>query len=103
MRCPKCNSIKTAKNGLKILASGNRSQEFKCNDCGRYFSIQVDVSVLHELKFVEPGDILEVNGGAQLKIHGLTDVHVGAVEHDFKKFEEAIKMTTLDGLVMVTY
>ena len=96
MRCPKCNSINTAKNGVKILTTGNRSQEFKCNDCSRYFSIQVDVNVLHELKYVEPGEILEIDGGKQLRVHGLTDVHVGAVEHDFKKLDEAIKMIAED-------
>ena len=96
MRCPKCNSLKTTKNGVKILVTGNRTQEFKCRDCGRYFSIQVNVNVLHELKFVEPGDILEVDGGKEIRVHGLTDVHVGAVEHDFKKFEEAIKMIEED-------
>ena len=96
MRCPKCNSINTAKNGVKILVTGNRSQEFKCNDCSRYFSVQVSVDSLHELKYVEPGEILEVDGGKQLRVHGLTDVHVGAVEHDFKKLDEAIKMIAED-------
>jgi len=96
MRCPRCNSLKTQKNGVKILKTGNRTQEFKCGGCGRYFSIQIDVNVLHELKYVEPGDILEVSAKKEIRIHGLTDVHVGAVEHDFKKFEEAIKMIEED-------
>ena len=96
MRCPRCNSLKTQKNGVKILKTGNRTQEFKCRGCSRYFSIQVDVNVLHELKYVEPGDILEVSAKKEIRIHGLTDVHVGAVEHDFKKFEEAIKMIEED-------
>ena len=61
IRCPRCNSLKTRKNGVKILVTGNRTQEFKCVDCSRYFSIQVDVNVLHELKYVEPGDILEID------------------------------------------
>ena len=96
IRCPKCNSLKTHKNGVKILATGNRTQEFKCVNCSRYFSIQIDVNVLHELKYVEPGDILEIDGGKELRVHGLTDVHVGAVEHDYKKFEEAIKIIEKD-------
>ncbi|GEM_PF-1598466 len=96
IRCPRCNSLKTRKNGVKILVTGNRTQEFKCVDCSRYFSIQVDVNVLHELKYVEPGDILEIDGGKELRLHGLTDVHVGAVEHDYKKFEEAIKIIEKD-------
>tara|TARA_R100000501_G_C2619318_1_gene112680 strand:- start:119 stop:1006 length:888 start_codon:yes stop_codon:yes gene_type:complete len=96
MRCPKCNSIKTTKNGVKILVTGNRTQEFKCGDCNRYFSIQISVNDIYELKAVEPGDILEVDGGKGLKIHGLTDVHVGAVEHDFKKFKEAVDIIEKD-------
>ena len=96
MRCPKCNSINTNKNGVKILVTGNRTQEFKCRDCKRYFSIQIDVEVVHELKYVEPGDILEVDGGEELRVHGLTDVHVGAVEHDFKKLEDAIRIIDED-------
>ena len=96
MRCPKCNSLKTKKNGTKILKTGNRTQEFRCSDCSRYFSVQVDVNVLQELKYIEPGDILEVSAKKELRIHGLTDVHVGAVEHDFKKFEEAIEVIAKD-------
>tara|TARA_R110000824_G_scaffold340246_1_gene526754 strand:+ start:123 stop:1010 length:888 start_codon:yes stop_codon:yes gene_type:complete len=96
MKCPKCNSINTKKNGVKILVSGNRSQEFKCKDCNRHSSIQISVDALHEIKYVEPGDILEVDGGDVIRIHGLTDVHVGAVEHDFKKLDEAIKMIAQD-------
>tara|TARA_R110000744_G_scaffold8350_2_gene27836 strand:+ start:608 stop:1495 length:888 start_codon:yes stop_codon:yes gene_type:complete len=96
LKCPKCNSINTSKNGVKILVSGNRSQEFKCKDCNRHFSLQISVDALHEIKYVEPGDILEVDGGDVLRIHGLTDVHVGAVEHDFKKLDEAIKMIAQD-------
>jgi len=96
MRCPKCNSIKTTKNGVKILVTGNRTQEYKCGDCSRYFSIQIAVDDIYELKAVEPGEILEVDGGKGIRIHGLTDVHVGAVEHDFKKLQEAIDIIEKD-------
>ena len=79
MRCPKCNSLRTKKNGTKILVSGNRTQEFRCADCHRYFSIQINVNVLHELKSVEPGDILEIDGGKRVRIHGLTDIQADAI------------------------
>ena len=49
MRCPKCNSMKTTKNGVKILVTGNRTQEYKCGDCSRYFSIQIAVDDIYEL------------------------------------------------------
>jgi len=90
MKCPKCGSLKTKRNGVKVLQNGNRTQEFKCSNCIRYFSMQIDVDDIHQLKHVEPGDILEVDGGKEIRIHGLTDVHVGAVEHDFKKFADAV-------------
>jgi len=96
MRCPRCNSMKTSKNGVKILVTGNRTQEYKCGDCSRYFSIQIAVDDIYELKAVEPGEILEVDGGEGIRIHGLTDVHVGAVEHDFKKFKEAVDIIEKD-------
>ena len=96
IRCPKCESLETVKNGTKILRTGNRTQEFRCRSCGRYFSIQIHVGVSQELKLVEPGEILEVDGGKELRVHGLTDIHVGAVEHDFKKFKEAIKIIEKD-------
>ena len=72
MRCPRCNSLKTQKNGVKILKTGNRTQEYKCRGCNRYFSIQVDVNVLHELKYVEPGDIIGLGGntGRSYGSHG---------------------------------
>jgi predicted phosphodiesterase len=88
--------MKTSKNGVKILVTGNRTQEYKCGDCSRYFSIQIAVDDIYELKAVEPGEILEVDGGEGIRIHGLTDVHVGAVEHDFKKFKEAIDIIEKD-------
>jgi len=88
--------MKTSKNGVKILVTGNRTQEYKCGDCSRYFSIQIAVDDIYELKAVEPGEILEVDGGEGIRIHGLTDVHVGAVEHDFKKFKEAVDIIEKD-------
>ena len=60
MRCPKCNSLNTKKNGIRVLRSGNRSQEFKCSNCERYFTIQINVSDSQELTHVEPGDILSL-------------------------------------------
>ena len=96
MKCPKCGSLKTKRNGIRLLQSGKRNQEFKCSSCGRYFNMQINVSDSQELRHVEPGDILEVDGDKVLRVHGLTDVHVGAVEHDFAKFEDAVKVIEED-------
>ena len=74
MICPICNSPNTKKNGTKLLVTGNRTQEFHCQGCGKYFSFQIDVGEQHRLKSVEPGDILVVDGGKGIRVHGLTDV-----------------------------
>jgi|TARA_R110000824_G_scaffold15680_1_gene65836 predicted phosphodiesterase len=96
MICPICNSPNTKKNGTKLLVTGNRTQEFHCQGCGKYFSFQIDVGEQHRLNSVEPGDILVVEGGNGIRVHGLTDVHVGAVEHDFKKLQDAIDIIEKD-------
>lgn len=36
--CPKCNSNKTKKNGLKIRQTGYRYQQYQCQNCGCNFS-----------------------------------------------------------------
>jgi DNA-directed RNA polymerase subunit RPC12/RpoP len=36
--CPKCNSTKIVKDGVRLRASGARYQSYKCNDCGSNFS-----------------------------------------------------------------
>lgn len=36
--CPKCNSNKTAKDGIRMRATGIRCQTYRCNDCGANFS-----------------------------------------------------------------
>jgi len=58
--------------------------------------MEISVATANELDFVEPGDIVQVNSKKTLRIHGLTDIHVGAVEHDFDKFEEAIDIIDKD-------
>lgn len=36
--CPKCNSNKTRKNGIRMRASGIRVQQYTCNNCGSWFT-----------------------------------------------------------------
>lgn len=36
--CPKCNSEKTIKDGIRLRASGARYQTYKCKDCGANFA-----------------------------------------------------------------
>lgn len=37
--CPKCGSIKVVKNKVSVLASGSKSQQYKCNSCGSHHTI----------------------------------------------------------------
>jgi len=93
MRCPKCNSLYIKKNGTDSR-TGSLRQQYRCNRCNGAFSFKINMLSNNDYKQpveVEPGDILNVNSKKTLKIHGLTDVHVGAVEFDYVKFKQAIE------------
>ena len=36
--CPECGSSKVHKQKTRVLASGNKRDEYKCQECGRYHS-----------------------------------------------------------------
>jgi|TARA_R110000765_G_scaffold309488_1_gene403011 predicted phosphodiesterase len=90
MICPRCSSIQVKKDGKKTNSKGTR-QEFKCNSCTRYFSIPIDTELKDGLKMVKPGEVFEYKSDEVVRVHGLTDVHVGANEFDLRKFNKAIK------------
>mgnify|MGYP003145375291 FL=1 len=87
--CPYCNSSYTKKDGTKTLKSGERVQENYCHNCGKYFTIHSELFA-DMVVDIDPGGVLTVENDKPLKIHGLTDVHVGANEFDFKKFKQAV-------------
>ena len=89
MMCPYCNSSYTKKDGTRTLKSGERVQDNYCNNCEKHFTIHSEMFAGMVVD-VEPGEILTVKSDKSLKIHGLTDIHVGANEFDYKKFKQAI-------------
>tara|TARA_R110002020_G_scaffold181370_3_gene376243 strand:- start:686 stop:1567 length:882 start_codon:yes stop_codon:yes gene_type:complete len=90
MICPRCSSLHVKKDGKKRSTKGIR-QEYRCNSCKRYFSIPLDTEIKDGLQMIEPGQVLEYKSDKVVRVHGLTDVHIGANEFDLKKFNEAVK------------
>ena len=76
--------------GKKLRKSGTR-QEYKCKACSRRFSVPIETVIIKKTDDIEPGKIFSETFDDTVRIHGLTDIHVGAVEHDSSKFDEAIK------------
>ena len=76
--------------GKKLRKSGTR-QEYKCKACSRRFSVPIETIIVKKTDDIEPDIIFSEKFDDTVRIHGLTDIHVGAVEHDTIKFDEAIK------------
>ena len=81
MNCPHCKSIDIRRRGVR-----NGSQRFSCNDCEKWYNDKY-----HERRDIEPGMVLKVKWKDDLRVHGLTDIHVGASEFHREKFNEAIQ------------
>ena len=89
--CPHCTSSKVSKNGVRITNKGD-AQEWKCLNCKKYFRTPTE-DENSELLFsedVEPGKILDCKFDKDIRIHGATDVHFGALEHHSEKFQDFI-------------
>ncbi|SVD55391.1 uncharacterized protein METZ01_LOCUS408245, partial [marine metagenome] len=68
-------------------------QQFSCKSCGKWFSIPIPSDVKEYDKYnIEPGKLFTYKSKERVRIHGLTDIHVGACEFDLGKFQEAIKV-----------
>ena len=100
MLCPKCMSKYTVKEGTRKRKNG-RIQEYSCNSCAKWFSSPIkpgdsDVSVSMFPKDIECGDVLEYKTDAPFKLHCATDIHHGANEHHWEKFEDFIDEVDAD-------
>jgi len=94
MICPHCSSSFTKKDGIKYNKS-NKSQQFKCNACGKHYSSPI-LSEVKDITTITPGEIFQLSSERTLRIHGLTDIHVGANEFDSEKFAEALEIIASD-------
>ena len=95
MVCPYCTSMYVKKDGKKFNKS-KTNQKFKCNSCSKNFSVPLDTVISDEFPSIKPGEIFTIKSKEKLRIHCLTDIHVGAVEFDLKKFKEAVRMIKKD-------
>ena len=94
MICPHCSSSFTKMDG-KRYNKKSTAQVYKCRACGKKHSAPI-VSIVSGSSTITPGEIFQLNSKKTLRVHGLTDIHVGANEFDSKKFHEAIKMIEED-------
>jgi len=83
------------KDGKKFNKS-KTNQKFKCNSCSKNFSVPLDTVISDEFPSIKPGEIFTIKSKEKLRIHCLTDIHVGAVEFDLKKFKEAVRIIKRD-------
>ena len=95
MVCPKCCSMFVKKDGKRPLKKGGISQTYKCNSCKKKFSVPIR-EMAHERKNINPGKVFRFESDNITRVHGLTDIHVGANEFDVKKFEQAVKVIEKD-------
>ena len=89
MVCPRCSSLHVKKDGVKKYKKG-LTQQYRCKSCMRYFSIPINTDI-NEYKEVNPGSVFRYESDTVVRVHGLTDVHVGANEFDLQKFQQAVK------------
>ena len=95
MVCPYCTSMYVKKDGKKFNKS-TTNQKFRCNSCSKNFSVPFESAIEAEFPSVKPGEICTIKSKEKLRIHCLTDIHVGAVEFDLKKFKEAVRIIKRD-------
>ena len=81
MVCPYCTSMYVKKDGKKFNKS-KTNQKFKCNSCSKNFSMPIESFIADAFPTVKPGEICTIKSKEKLRIHCLTDIHVGAVEFD---------------------
>ena len=100
MLCPHCASMHTKIHGYRRNTDNDLMQRHLCRKCNHTFTIpyetQVQDSDTEESVRVKSGGLLTFEYNGKIRIHGLTDVHVGANEHDHEKLKEAIRVIKKD-------
>ena len=92
MICPYCIS------GITELTKDSKSNsQYKCKSCGKVFYAPNETIATDEpCMDIEPGKVLKVAYDKPIKLHCATDVHHGAKEHDYTKFNELIEEVDSD-------
>lgn len=86
MICPCGENMRT--NGER-----NGNQRWRCNECGHS---ETEGPIMTGYDVIEGGDVLTASFDETVRLHGFTDVHHGANEHDWDKFDAAIEMVKND-------
>ena len=88
MICPYCISGMTKELG---------NDKYTCKSCGKAFSAPGDSLVTEEpCMDIEPGKVFKIKSDKAIKIHCATDVHHGAKEHHYEKFNDLIEEVDSD-------
>ena len=95
MVCPKCTSTCIQKKGTRKRKQKSNVQEYKCMSCTKWFSVPMDSEIEEGsaslfAEDIETGDILEYKADKTFRLYCATDIHHGAAEHHWEKFEEFI-------------
>ena len=86
MTCPYCQSLFLTKRGKR-----NNKQKYQCKSCKKWFSSPID-EIIEINKDITPGNIFKYKTSKNtLRIHCGTDIHHGANEHHYEKFDEFIE------------
>lgn len=87
MICPHCTSNHTKMKGRR---KGN--QRYVCNTCNKCFQVPIKSEVIEDIycNDITPGKVLSLEYKKPINIHCATDVHHGAAEHHWSKFDDFI-------------
>tara|TARA_R110002020_G_scaffold188288_5_gene387027 strand:+ start:401 stop:1279 length:879 start_codon:yes stop_codon:yes gene_type:complete len=94
MICPHCNSKKVQSRGTRIRNSGVKVREFSCKECKKWFTVHLNQPQVPE--DIDPGQVLQLSYDKPIKLHCATDVHHGACEHHYEKFDDFIAEVDAD-------
>jgi len=95
MICPYCSSVKIRKSGVRTTSSGDQ-QRFTCVKCGKWYQSPITQNEFIKDGIIEPGGVLTFKFDDTIRVHGATDVHHGASEHNWNHFDEFIEEVDSD-------
>ena len=87
MICPHC-----ASNYTRMRGTRNENQRYACMTCKKWFQVPIKSDIAEDIycSDITPGQVLSLKHKKPLNIHCATDVHHGAAEHHWSKFDDLI-------------
>ena len=100
MLCPHCSSTYTKIHGYRRNSENELFQRHICKSCNKTYSIPYETQINDKdsdnHQKVEAGHVLKYEYAGKVRVHGLTDVHIGANEHDHEKLKDAVRIIKND-------